>query len=813
MLFSGAAALMYEVLWIRDMVLLFGAAGRAVAVVLSMFFLGMSVGAWAAGRFSAWVNSPLRAYAFVEWGLALCAGWCLFMMGRYETLTPWLFELAGGSAWLLLAGKGALAFAALFPPAFCMGATWPLMTEHAARIRRSGGFARVGAFLYAANTMGAVAGALLAGFVLPPTLGFQRSYLLAMGVNVVVGAAACVWAGRRLEHRARAFQAPRAGSGRPARDALVLAFVSGVLTLGLETLWTRMLAQVLQNSVYTFSAVLAVFLLALAAGGAAAGWLAEKDWPERRVLAVLLGGGAVGVLVSAPVFYVASAGMRFYAPELGWAAYMARVFGLAALVCFLPTFLLGVLFPYLLKRIQQSQAQGGGAAAGRLAAMNTVGAVLGPLLAGFALLPLLGLWGALGALASGYAVLAIPYAREFGRAGVVGSALVTVLALVSGWVGIPLVDVGEGARLVDVIQGERSTVAVLEEGGELWLKVNNHYALAHTGTARLQRFQAQLPLLLHPDARDVYFLGMGTGITAAGALVPGVRSVTVCELLPEVIEASRRHFGAWTGGLFRDPRARVLAEDGRNRLMASPRSYDLIIADLFRPWRAGVGALYTKEHFAMVRKRLNAGGLFVQWLPLHHHTQEQFFTILRTMRSVFPFMTFWRLNFWPNRPSVALVGHVSPPRYNAGAAVAAFRRMHGEEDISDTFVTAYTLTHYAGNLSEGRWRAPPGPVNTDDRPVLEYVSPMAERERAAGRATWFFGRPLILFMEKALQITPPRADSFLEELSPRQREYVHAGLELYRYKLDKHEAPAKAEAEVERFKALTPKSLWGALER
>ena len=467
---SGAASLVYEVLWLKELSLLFGSTAYAASTTLAVFFLGLAVGSAVFGRWSPRLRSPLRAYAWIELGIAVSAALYFVLLEVYFQLYGPIYDALADRPAAFNAFRVALATLVLLPPAALMGGTLPVLGQHL--VRRPDELGRYGALLYAVNTIGAAAGAFLAGFVLPLALGFDRAYLLAMAVNVAVaGLAWRLSQSTRTKPRARRTPGPtgkdicrrststeprargtpgptgkdtcrrskgtephgcrtpgadrqghrgrRSGGSRrrqpapaaagAAGSAWLLAAVaglSGVFALGLEVLWTRMFAQVLQNSVYTFSTVLVVFLAALATGSALANRLCRARAAPARVLWMLLTLSGLGVAATPFAFHHLTAGLSTLATGDAWLPYVASIFANTALLLFVPTALLGAVFPYLLRASEGSPAAPG-AVIGRLGALNTAGGVVGALAAGFVLLGTIGLWNSVRLIAAGYLVLAL----------------------------------------------------------------------------------------------------------------------------------------------------------------------------------------------------------------------------------------------------------------------------------------------------------------------------------------------------------------------------------------------------------------------
>jgi spermidine synthase len=781
---SGFAGLVYEVLWMKELGLLFGNTSQAAATTLAAFFLGLAAGGRFFGRRAARSVRPLRTYALLEVGVAVSALLYFVLLDAYQGIYAPLFAAVGDRPGVFLAVKFVLALVVLFPPAFFMGGTFPVMSQHAVRSPRALG--RTAARFYAVNTLGAALGAYVAGFHLPALLGFTNSYLIAIAMTMVVAATATSLARSEsgVASPVEGTEPPAsAPSSIPAVAVWSLAFLSGAVTLALEVLWTRMFAQVLQNSVYTFSAILVVFLACLALGAGLASRIARREADPPATVIVLLLGAAGAVAVTPLLFVWSTDGLVYLGGSSSWPAYVAKVFGSILFVIGIPTLVLGTLFPYLLK-VGEVWRLGAGRTVGDLVAVNTFGAILGALAAGFLLLELLGLWKSIWLLAIVYliAVLLLPAASVtrvalYRGASLAGLAVLAV-ALVGGSLPLVRAGAGDGARLEAVWEGSAATVAVVREEGSLKIKLNNYYSLGGTDAAKWEAWQAHLPLLLHPDPRSVFFLGMGTGITAGAALGHDVERVVVTEIVPEVVEAARGHFAAHTNGLFDDRRVRVVAEDGRNYLRGTRERFDVAIADLFMPWKAGVGSLYTREHYASARARLTESGLYVQWLPLYQMSAREFGVIARTMVSVFPQVTLWRGDFFSRGPIVALVGHANEAPLDPSATGARLARAdpairelplrHFVPDlerapgrVGEAAMLARTLLYYCGNLGAAPDLLAAYPVNTDDMPVVEYRAPIAERAEAARGARWFAMRPLIAFLSELLATVPPEQDPFL----------------------------------------------------
>ncbi len=798
---SGAAALIYQVLWLKDLGRLFGVMAYAAATTLAVFFAGLALGGLYWGRRAAALGDPMRTYALLEVGIALSAMLYFGLFDAYGALQGPLFGALADRPALTVLAKIALATGVLLLPSFLMGGTLPVLAQFLVRSRDELG-ARA-TLLYSFNTVGAAAGAMAAGFVLPRALGFRGSYLLAMGLNLGIAAVAWRWRGRTaggelsMEPAAPGAAGTQRAAppdadagpweGAPASLIVVVAAVSGLATLGLEVIWTRMFAQVLQNSVYTFSIILTVFLACLALGSALAHHLCRRAVPPRLALAGLLTLSGLLAAVTPLLFLQVAGAVNYMKSGLGFSAYIATVFAGTALVIGPAVIIMGAVFPYLMK-LSEEHMDSAGRTVGQLAAVNTTAAIAGSLLAGFLLLRWLEVEGSIRAAALAYLLLALtvwPWGRRRWR-GAAALPLAAALLLAAGpgysrpaavWL-----DTEAGEELVEAREGPAGSVSVVRYGqGDLRIRVNSSYSLGSTASAVNERLQGQIPLALHPDPRSVFFLGLGTGLTASGALDFPLERIVVCEINADVVWAAREHFGPWLNGLFRDPRVRILAEDGRTWLAATQDRYDVIVSDIFLSFKEGAGSLYTREHFRAVREHLEPGGLFVQWLPLFDISEQEFGILARTLLAEFPGVTLWRRSLSPRFPVYAMVARLDEAPLDPDTLDRGLEILRARAGLPDeTWLLQIPFAAYAGNLSALAPRFAGSPINTDNWTVLEYTAPVTERDsRGAGRTQTLAWGKLLEFSEGLLAALPPERDPHLARLSPRQRHQVHAGVAYY----------------------------------
>lgn len=804
---SGFTGLVYEVLWMKQLGLLFGNTAHAAAATLAAFFAGLAAGSWFWGRRCAAMKTPLRAYAWMEVGIAVTALLYFVILRCYYGIYPALYQGVDSAA-LMLVVKFGLALLLVFPPAFCMGGTIPVMGHFL--VRTSSAFGTTAARLYGVNTLGAALGACLAGFFFPLWFGFRVTCLGAMAVTGAVAVTAFVLSRRAPAVKGgkveRENDSPASAKRAGGRWALVLVcFLSGFGVLALEVLWMRMFAQVLENSVYTFAAILVIVLVCLAVGAFISSRLARLQVSPVYVLALLVLVSGIAVSLTPFVFVRLTDSLQILVSKGSWFEYLSLIFRKGFLTIGPPALVLGTVFPYLMKT-EEKYTRSVGRSLGHLAAINTAGAILGSLLCGFLFLEALGMWRTMQVIAVIYLVTALILPLTWGGGSIALKTVAGILLLMQlsalNPAKLPINSVDTlrpHQQILETWEGSDCTVAVARDRHGLSIKINSHYGLGSTGAMMQQKLQADIPLMIRPGTESIFFLGTGTGVTAGSALdpqFPNVKRVVTCELVPEVITAARKYMTNvdgfdCTGGLFSDPRATVLVEDGRHYLMASGETFDMVNADLFVPFRSGAGSLYSKEHFECVKQRLTPGGIFVQWLPLYQVTENEFSIIARTMLEVFEQVSLWRSTFQPGEEVVALVGHpdASPlpacaldSREDKQTAIAGKdRRDLGRLQLP--FNVQTILFFYCGNVTAAKELFAGYQVNSDDKPFIEYMAPRTYRNKTDTAVPWFVGPRLARLVEEIQRRCPADSDPLLANRKPANRRLPGAGVAFHRARL------------------------------
>jgi spermidine synthase len=527
-----------------------------------------------------------------------------------------------------------------------------------------------------------------------------------------------------------------------AHRPLPTLFFTGLLGIGYELLAARALNQLAENTIFTFAILLAVYLAGTTLGAAcyARGWIAALRADARdRLLRWQAIACLAGVLALAGAQTLKTWLASWLGP--GMEAALGIELLLAAVAFLLPTMIMGALFSHL---VLAARAQGTNP--GRALGVNTLGAALAPLLFGVLLLPLMGVTYALLLLSAGYLLLSAP--RSWTAAPSLTAA--TAVAALALWhPSLSALRLPEGGRLIAHTEGIAATVSVVEDGsGITTLHINNRQQEGSNVTLYSDGRQALIPVLLHPRPARALFLGLGTGATARAATLDPALQVDAVELLPEVIEASSRF--ARLQDTRPTPRLRLLAADARRFVRSADQYYDVIVSDNFHPARSGSAFLYTVEHFAAVRGRLRAGGLFCQWLPLHQLDLDTLRTIVRSFTQVYPRSWAVLATNSLDTPVIGLIARRDGDAFALGqlrerldspviADVAQGFGLGGELELSGQFVAGPLALRALGSAAL---------LNTDDHPVVAWQAPrITYKPDSAPRA-----RLLALLM--TLRVTP-----------------------------------------------------------
>ncbi len=732
---SGFAGLVYEVVWMRLLTAVLGSTSAAIAAVLAAFMGGLALGSAAFGALVDRSRSPLRVFAGIELGIAATGLLVPVLLAGLAPLYAWLQPAAASPSSALAMLQFLLSLAVLMMPTALMGGTLPALTR---AVVPPGRVARGVAALYAANTLGATAGAFSAGFILLPAIGMRATYVAA-AINVLTAGAALLVARREgLTRRVAIGTAsqPRAplASLRPWLGRLVAltAAVSGFGALAAEVAWTRLLVFGLGSTTYAFATMLTTFLGGLALGSWGAMQAARAIRRPARALAVVQGlVGIVGVasLLAYTRYAERIATATHAAIDTSWIRATAIGFAAAAGALLPATLLMGATFPLACAAYAEGRGRLGGAV-GRLYAMNTLGAIVGSLAAAFLLIPWWGIQETLVILAAGNLLMAAVLALAEGGRGALKLAAPAVLAalglVLAPALRAPLHQPDIGGRLLFYREGRLSTVSVVENADGYKTLHIDKIAVAGTDPVMLtdQKSLAHLPMLLHPGATRALTVGFGSGGASwSFTRYSRLQQVDCAEIDPTVLEASS-HFHESHHNVFGERKFELILDDARSFLQRTDRTYDIISTDCTDLRYKSNAMLYTREYFQLCRRRLNRGGLTVVWLPLGGLSTEDLRVAVATFRAVFPRMSVWYMN---NAPAhyVLLIG----ADRDIPIDIQSLREQLAEKTVAEDLAEIGLADPWkivSGFLfgAEGAARFAGGaPVNTDARPILEFSVP------------------------------------------------------------------------------------------
>lgn len=760
---SGAAALVFETLWFRQAGLTFGNSVWASALVLSSFMAGLALGNALAGRLRARIRRPVRCYALLELSIAAGGVALVYLLPLFSVWLAPLLRPFLERPWVLNPLRLAAAFVLLALPATAMGATLPVLVKALGEERAS--FGAVLGRLYGWNTLGAVVGALAGEGLLIGRFGVRGTSLVAAGLCATAALAAFALAGRDAGDVAeRPAAPPPARARRPSPRAwriAAAAFASGAILLAFEVVWLRFLQLFIEPTGLAFSLVLAAVLAGIGSGGALAGaWL--RRHPAARLLAPACA-CAAGALAVATY-----AGFRSVVAPYGTGYVVAArdVLWLSAALCFPVSAVSGVLFTLTAASLRQHVEPGIRAAA--LATLaNTVGAGLGSLAAGFALLPALGMERSFLLLAGLYGVVALLLFERSGSklasrlvaAGAVVLAAALVLfpsgLMVRGYLAQSLrrFDVPDRWSVVALREGRGETVAVLRERefGRLHSLITNGFSVASNAATgrRYMKLFVYWPLALDPAAEDALLISYGVGSTAKALTdTPGLEHIDVVDISRDILELSEVVYPDPRGNPLHDPRVEVHVEDGRYFLQTTERRYDLITGEPPPPLHAGVDSLYTREYFRLIHDRLAEGGINTYWLPTHLLEVAGAKAIIRAYCEVFEDCSLWTGASWswmlagsrngaPRPSEEAFARQWRDPRVAAELSALGLER---PELLGATFIAD------AARLRELTADSPP---LTDDFPKRLGASPTLDTERDELRAWMDVGETRRRFRDSA----------------------------------------------------------------
>lgn len=710
---SGLAGLGYQMVWSRMLAVSLGHEIPAVFAVIAAFFVGLAIGSLLINHRISRAKYPARWYCVIELIIAVWSLLLIWLIPLFNSSVPVLIGTEPAFLW-----QWGVTFAAtmvlLLPATLAMGATLPALERFIiSRFKEP----QVLPSLYAWNTLGAVVGTLLTTFVLIRYWGITSTLVVLAACNFLCAGVVLLYS--RTVNSAGIY----GDSPKPKLNSYLafLLFACGLFGIGFEVIMVRLLSQILENTVYTYAALLAVYLLATVFGASL-----YRRWQTlilglrwQRILQYLIVGVFSAGLLSVVLLQVSSSIYQWLWLSLGYnltAAVLGEI-AVAATVFLLPGICMGALFCHLACIAAPRMGFG------RVLFINTLGAALAPLLWGVVLLPMVGAKYTIIFLLAGYLGLLFPVFNRERR------ILLACSIVLLGFAFLPLnyrfINLGSKDSLLFYRDGIMAAISVIEESnGARHLKVNNHFTMGGTASRLSDHRQSHIPLLLHGAPQRVLYLGLGSGVTfEAAQYYPGAEVVGV-DLVPEVLSSL---------SYFIDPPAspawgktpRLLAADARRFVLADTERYDVIIGEIFHPSRDGAGSLYTREHFTAVKDRLDENGLFCQWLPLFQLDLNNLKTIVRTFLDVFPGAQLYLGHLSLTQPILCLLGGDRPVRPKSNWLASHVKARDLQQELIRTRLNS-DFALFGALIGEGkalRAFAGEGPLNSDNFPRVNYQAP------------------------------------------------------------------------------------------
>ncbi|MFZ0821168.1 MAG: fused MFS/spermidine synthase [Candidatus Acidiferrales bacterium] len=746
---SGCSALIYEIVWYHLLQLAIGSTAVSLGVLLATFMGGLCIGSIGLPRLKLARQHPLKIYAFLELGIALCGLLVLFGLPYIDRI--YVAGAEHGLPGMLL--RGFIAAVCLLPPTILMGASLPAIVRWIESTPR--GVSWWG-LLYGGNTAGAVFGCLFAGFYLLRIYNTVVATYVAAAINVVVALlsfALAKWtpfhAAPRESGSASATQTESIRendeTGANRWTVYVTIGISGACALGAEVIWTRLMGMMLGATVYVFSIILAVFLAGLAIGSTGGAWLVRAVRPRLAL-------GWCQVLLAAAIAwtaYMIADSLPYWPINPLLTISPWHTFQLDLVRCLWailpPTILWGASFPLALASVA-SPGEDSGKVVGGIYAANTLGAIFGALITSLVLIPWIGTQDsqrvilALSALSALFVL--VPFISKhkslIGAAGLAASLVIA--GLLTRWVDpIPGELIAYGRRMainsgkshvLFTKEGRNSSVAITQwNDGAIEIDVNGHVeATTEIFDMKLQRMVGHLPALLHPNPKSVLGIGFGAGVSAGTfTTYPGIGHITVCEIEPVIPPISTRFFAQQDYDVMDNPRTRIVYDDARHYVLTTTEKFDIIASDPLDVFVKGTAALYSKEYFESVKQHLNPGGFFSLYVPLYESDVRTVKSELATFFEVFPYGTVWANTINGQGYDMVFLGQAEPLKINIDeieqrlarpdyAPVAQSLREIGIGSVLDLFAT------YAGQKVDYAAWLQGAAINHDRDLRLQYIA-------------------------------------------------------------------------------------------
>ncbi len=742
---SGCAALIYELVWFHILRLVIGATTMSIGVLLASFMGGMCAGSLLFPALVSPKHHPLRVYAQLELTIGALGIALLFALPALGNV--YAESVGYGSAGILL--RAAVCAVGLLPPTILMGATLPALARWMETSRV--GVSRLG-FFYGANIAGAVIGTLFTGFYLLRVYDTHISTYFAAFLNLFVAGVALVIAKNAPYTPAVSSDTGKVDGGSRSGVYTVIG-LSGAVSMGAQVVWTRLLALLFGATIYTFTLILAVFLIGLGVGSAIGSWLARKvKQPGTALLicqvatiaCIAFASISINSIIPTMKFGIDAAveenpnrAVRYFADLM-----------LIAIAIFPATVAWGASFPLALAAAAR-KADDPGRLVGRVYASNTVGAIAGALFFAIVAIPAMGtmnaqrtmaMLAAIGALimlwtfkqsavkSQGNAPAALPWTGGIVLMAAIGVVLIRPIP--DGMIGYGReVDRwNESDKYLYIAEGRDASIAVShhETGHQNFHVSGKVVASSMQLDMRIQRMLGHVPALMHKNPKTVLVVGCGAGVTAGAFLRhPSVERIVICEIEPKVVEASSKWFAEQNYGVLNDPRTTIIFDDARHFLRTTKEKFDVITSDPIHPWVRGAASMYTEEYFEICKQHLNPGGVVTQWVPLYETDEAAVKSQVGTFMRAFPDGTLWNSDINHDGYDLVMCGQVEPTKMDFAAIT---QRVESNPELQESLADVDVgflislLNMYAGQGRDLKTWLIDTPINRDRNLRLQYLA-------------------------------------------------------------------------------------------
>lgn len=829
---SGATGLIYQVVWFKYLAIFLGSTTYAQMIVLSAFLGGLALGNHFAGLRADRLKNPVMVYSILE-----------ILIGIYCFLYPVLSHFAGDifiaaakagdmsdtQGFLFVFVRSQLSISLLLLPTMAMGATLPVLSK--AFVDKRADSRRDLAILYGLNSLGAVGGVLFAGFVLIKFFGLNTTLYISATVNIIIGIVGAVFSyfyfrENRKEPEGEAEEKPEEAAayipGQPAGNTALLKLViliagtSGFAALMYEMVWVRLLIHIFGSSTYAFSLMLMAFISGITIGSMIASSKMFNSMNKVRVVAfsqaaIALSTLPVLLIYERLIYYFWVTASLMVKNDTTFDIYLFIQFAVCFMLILVPTVFMGITLPVIVEIVREYK-QGIGASVGRVFSVNTVGTVLGSVLTGLLFIPWLGMRGTFelgifinlaGAAALAYFTPDKTKANRYILAGSAAVVFVMILSLTPDWnVKLSMASVFRRlsveppktyAQFLEVMEqrdvlyykeGMNANVSIVQYRDTtktIALIINGKADASNGDDMSTQVLSAQIPMLLHKDPKDVFVVGLGSGVTVGSVLTHPVKEVTCVEISKEVVE-SAKFFAKENNNCMENPKLKMLVEDAHTFMKLTPKQFDVIISEPSNPWIAGIGNLFSVEYFNLCRSKLKKGGIMLQWFHIYEMDDDILKLVMNTYAQAFPYTQVWN----PGAGDILMVGSEEDIAMDAEEFTKRFNIPAVKQNMEMVGLnTPFSMLSLQMLSQRGFYAVSDYPeVNSELHPLLEFRAPRSLFKGRNAKVIFLaderfkssFGNLLI---ERYIQKYPPDNPTLLDaaryQLSrPKTYRLIHA---------------------------------------